>query len=86
MRWSFGVAKDGRPLAKGEVRGDDDGGLLVELADEVEEHLTARACKRQVAKLVEHTRSRRESWAASVPALPRRVSSSSRFTRSTVLK
>ena len=32
----LGVAKDGRPLAKGEVRGDDDGGLLVELADQMD--------------------------------------------------
>ena len=34
----LGVAKDGRPLTEGQVRGDDDRGLLIELADEMEEH------------------------------------------------
>jgi hypothetical protein len=38
----FGIAKDGRPFAEGEVRGDDDLGALVETADEVEQKLPAR--------------------------------------------
>ena len=33
----LGVAEDGGPLAEGEVGGDDDRGLLVELADQVEQ-------------------------------------------------
>jgi len=39
----LGVAEHARPLAEGEVGGDDDRGLLVEPADQVEEELAARA-------------------------------------------
>ena len=46
--------KQGGPLAKGQVRGDDDRSALVELADQMEEQLTARAGERQLAELVEH--------------------------------
>ena len=35
-RGHLGVAEHGGPLAEGEVGGDDDGGPLVQLADEVE--------------------------------------------------
>ena len=37
----FRIAEDGGPLAEGQVGGDDDRGLLVELADEVEQQLPA---------------------------------------------
>lgn len=49
----LGVAEDGRPLAEGEVRGDDDGALLVEPADQVEEQLAAGLCEGQIAEFVE---------------------------------
>jgi hypothetical protein len=35
-RRHLGIAEDGGPFAKGEVGGDDDGGLLVEPADQME--------------------------------------------------
>jgi hypothetical protein len=38
-RGHLGVAEDGRPLAEGQVGGNDHRGLLVELADQVEEQL-----------------------------------------------
>ena len=37
----LGVAEDGGPFAEGEVGGDDDRGLLIETAHEVEEQLPA---------------------------------------------
>ena len=37
----LGVAEDAGPFAEGKVGGDDDGGLLVEAADQVEEELAA---------------------------------------------
>ena len=39
----LGVAEHARPLAEGKIGGDDDRGLLVEPADQVEEELAARA-------------------------------------------
>jgi hypothetical protein len=47
------VAEDARPFAEGEVGGHEDGGLLVEAADEVEEQLAAGLGERQVAEFVE---------------------------------
>src|SRR3954447_26580521 len=49
----LGVAEHGRPFAKGEIGSDDDGCLLVEAADEVEQELPAGLCERQVAEFVE---------------------------------
>jgi len=49
----LGVAEDGGPLAEGEVGGDDDRGLLVEAADEMEEKLTAGLREGQIAELIE---------------------------------
>ena len=49
----LGIAEDGRPLAEGQVGGDDDRGLFVELADQVEQQLSARSGERQVAQFVE---------------------------------
>ena len=37
----LGVAEDTGPFAEGEVGGEDDGGLLIEAADQVEEQLAA---------------------------------------------
>src|SRR3546814_4897129 len=50
----LGIAEDGGPLAEREVRGEDDAGALIKLADEVEQQLPSRACERQISKLVEH--------------------------------
>jgi hypothetical protein len=50
----FGVAEDGGPLAEGKVGGDDDRGLLVELADQVEQELPAGSGERQTAQFIEH--------------------------------
>ena len=49
----LGVAKDGWPFAEGEVGGDDDRGVLVEPAHEVEEQLPAGLSEGQVAEFVE---------------------------------
>ena len=47
------VAEDGRPFAKAEIGRDDDAGLLVELAQQVEEQGSAGGAERQVAEFVE---------------------------------
>ena len=56
----LGVAEHAGPFTECQVGGDDDGGSLVEPADEVEQELTAGLSERQVAKFVEddevHTR------------------------------
>ena len=49
----LGVAEHRGPLPEREVGGDDDRGLLVEPADQVEQELTAGLSERQVAKFVE---------------------------------
>ena len=49
----LGVCKDARPFAEGEIGGDDDGGALVESADEVEQELAAGLGERQIAEFVE---------------------------------
>ena len=50
----LGVAEDAGPFAESEIRGDDDGGLLVEAADEVEQQLPAGLGEGQAAQFVEH--------------------------------
>ena len=50
----LGIAEDGGPFAEGEVGGDDDRGLLVEPADEVEKELAAGLGEGEIAELVEH--------------------------------
>ena len=42
-----------RPFGEGEVGGDDDRGVLVELADQVEEQLAAGLAEGQIAEFVE---------------------------------
>ena len=37
----LGITEHGRPLPEGEVGGYDDAGLLIELADQVEQQLAA---------------------------------------------
>jgi hypothetical protein len=49
----LGVAEDLHPFAEVEVGGDDERGLLVELADQVEQQRAAGVGERQVAQLVE---------------------------------
>jgi hypothetical protein len=50
----LGVAEHARPFAEGEIGRDDDGGALVEAADEVEVELSAGLREGQIAELVEH--------------------------------
>ena len=50
----LGVAEDGGPFAEGEVGGDDDRGLLLEAAHQMEQQLPAGLGKRQIAQFVEH--------------------------------
>jgi hypothetical protein len=57
----LGVAEDGRPLAEGEIGRDNDRGALVELADQVEEELTAGLGEGQIAEFVEDGEVQRES-------------------------
>jgi len=52
-RGHLGVAEDGGPLAEGQIGGDDDGGLLVELAGEMEEQLAAGLGEGQIAEFVQ---------------------------------
>ena len=47
------IAEHRGPFAEGEVGGDDDRGLLVKAADQVEQELTAGLGERQVAELVQ---------------------------------
>ena len=47
------VAKHARPLAEGEVGGDDDRGALVKPANEMEQNLSAGLGEREIAKFVE---------------------------------
>ena len=47
------VAEDARPFAEGQVGCHDDGGPLVELADEVEQELAAGLGEGEIAELVE---------------------------------
>src|SRR5689334_11298219 len=49
----LGVAKHVGPFGEVEVGRHDDGGAFVEAADQVEQQLATRLCKRQVAELVE---------------------------------
>ena len=49
----LGVAEHLRPIGEGEVRGDEQRRVLVELADQVEQQLTARLAERQIAQLVD---------------------------------
>ena len=49
----LGVAEHGGPFAEREVGGDDHRGPFVELADEMEQQLAARAGERQIVELVE---------------------------------
>ena len=49
----FGVAEHLRPIGEGEVRGDEQGRVLVKLADQVEQELSAGLAERQIAQLVD---------------------------------
>lgn len=49
----LGIAEHGGAIAEGEVGGDDDRGLLVEHADQMEQELSAGSGERQVAQFIE---------------------------------
>lgn len=48
----LGIAEDRGPFAEAEVCGDDHAGSLIEFAQEVEEHRSARRAERQVSELI----------------------------------
>jgi len=50
----LGVAEHARPFAEGEIGGYDDGGALIEPADEVEEKLATGLGERQIAEFIQH--------------------------------
>lgn len=50
----FGVAEHARPFAEGEIGGHDDGGALIEPADEVEEKLATGLGEGQIAEFIQH--------------------------------
>ena len=50
----LGVAEHTRPFTEGEIGSDDDGGALVETADEVEQELAAGLSKGQIAEFIEN--------------------------------
>ena len=47
------IAKDARPIAEGEIGGDDDRGALVEPADQMEQQLTAGLGEGEIAEFIE---------------------------------
>ena len=49
----LGVAEDRGPFAEAQVGGDDDAGVLAELAQQVERQRSARGAERQMPQLVE---------------------------------
>ena len=49
----LGIAKDRDPLTELQVGGDDDAGLLIELADQVEQQCAAGLGERDVAQFVD---------------------------------
>ena len=53
-RGHLGIAKDAGPFAEAEIGGDDDAGMLVEPAQQVEEQGAARSAERQVSQLIEN--------------------------------
>jgi hypothetical protein len=85
-RGHLGVAEDGRPFTEGEVGGDDDGGLLVETADEVEEQLTTGLGEGKVAEFIENDEVQAAEVVGNAACRPARASASSLLTRSMTLK
>jgi hypothetical protein len=49
----LGIAEHAGPFSEGEIGSDDDGGALVEAADEMEEQLAARLGKGQISEFVQ---------------------------------
>ena len=49
----FGVAEHLRPIGEGEIGGDEQRRVLVELADQVEQQLAAGLAERQIAEFVD---------------------------------
>ncbi len=48
----LGITEDGGPFTEAQVRGDDDAGALVELAQKVEEQSSPGSAERQISQLV----------------------------------
>ena len=49
----FGDAKHLWPIGEGEIGGDQQRGVFIELADQVEQRLAARQAERQIAEFVD---------------------------------
>ena len=49
----LGVAEGLRPIGEGEIGGDQQRGVLVELADQMEQQLSAGLAERQIAEFVD---------------------------------
>ena len=49
----FGVAEDLRPVGEGEIRGYDNRGVFIELADQMEQQLSAGLAEGQIAEFVD---------------------------------
>ena len=49
----FGVAEHLRPIGEGQIGGDQQRGIFVEFADQVEQQLAARLAERQIAEFVD---------------------------------
>jgi hypothetical protein len=48
----LGIHKDARPFTEGEIGRHDDGGALVELADQIEKQLTTGLGEGEIAKFI----------------------------------
>jgi len=76
------VPEDLGPLPESQVGGDDQGGALVELRDQVKEQLSAVARERQIAEFIPGSLGRGARAAPrDVPPWPASFSCSRRFTR-----
>src|SRR6185312_11692234 len=82
----LGVAEDLGPIGEGEVGGDQQRGVLVELADQMEQQLPTGLAEREIPSSSMTMRSWRSRFSANLPLLPAAFSCSSWLTRSTRLK
>jgi len=73
----FGIPKNRHPLGKGQIRGDDQRGLLVKLADQVEQQRASGARERQIA-LERRLRSSVEDHGVGLYQLPGHIRASQR--------
>ena len=68
-RGHLGIPEDRRPLTETEVGGDDDAGLLVQLAEKVKQQGTPRGTERQISQLIEDQQVGMEQTGGNLPGL-----------------